>query len=68
MKMLIAEWYHIPTALSLGVIAIVLTASIGISLKVDRSEEEEELVHRAFEGADPDAPVRPPEEHSSSDV
>jgi tellurite resistance protein TerC len=68
MKMLIAEWYHIPTALSLAVIAIVLTVSIGISLKVDRSEEEEELVHRAFDGPDPDASVQPPEEHSSSDV
>ena len=28
-KMIIAEWYHIPTGLSLGIIAIVLTASIG---------------------------------------
>jgi tellurite resistance protein TerC len=68
MKMLIAEWYHIPTAISLAVIAIVLTASIGISLKVDRSEDEEELVHRAFEESDGDTTAPPPEEHSSSDV
>jgi tellurite resistance protein TerC len=68
MKMLIAQWYHIPTAVSLAVIAIVLTAAIGVSLKVDRTEEEEEFVHRAFAGPDSDPPVQPPEEHSSSDV
>jgi len=32
-KMLIHTWYHIPTWLSLTVIAIVLLASIGFSLK-----------------------------------
>ncbi len=48
-KMIIAEWYHIPTALSLGVIFIVLTASIGFSLKVARSEEDAALVEEAFE-------------------
>ena len=36
-KMIIAEWYHIPTWLSLVVIAIVLIAAIGFSLKVERS-------------------------------
>ncbi|MFZ9426794.1 MAG: TerC family protein [Ilumatobacteraceae bacterium] len=36
-KMLIAEWYHIPTWISLLVIAIVLLVSIGFSLKADRS-------------------------------
>ena len=35
-KMLVHEWYHIPTWLSLTVIAIVLTASIGFSLKAER--------------------------------
>ena len=35
-KMLVHEWYHIPTWLSLTVIAIVLTAAIGFSLKADR--------------------------------
>jgi len=49
-KMIIAEWYHIPTALSLGVIAIVLTASIGFSLKgARRAEREAELVEAAFD-------------------
>jgi len=38
MKMLIHELYHIPTWLSLMVIAIVLTASIGFSLKAERAE------------------------------
>jgi tellurite resistance protein TerC len=68
MKMLIAEWYHIPTALSLAVIAIVLTASIGISLKVDRTEEEDELVHRAFDQPDSVDSAPPPDEHSSTEV
>ena len=35
-KMLIHEWYHIPTWLSLSVIVLVLTASIGFSLKSER--------------------------------
>ena len=42
-KMLIHSWYHIPTRLSLLVIAIVLIASIGFSLKVDRAEHDTEL-------------------------
>jgi tellurite resistance protein TerC len=37
-KMLIHEWYHIPTWLSLLVIAIVLTAAIGFSMKAERLE------------------------------
>jgi tellurite resistance protein TerC len=32
-KMIIAEWYHIPTFASLGVIAVVLAVSIWISIK-----------------------------------
>jgi hypothetical protein len=32
--MIMAEWYHIPTVLSLGFIALVLTVSIVASLKV----------------------------------
>jgi tellurite resistance protein TerC len=35
-KMLIHEWYHIPTWLSLTVIVLVLTAAIGFSLKSER--------------------------------
>ena len=35
-KMLIHEWYHIPTWLSLTVIVLVLAASIGFSLKSER--------------------------------
>jgi hypothetical protein len=49
------------------VIALVLVVSIGISLKVDRMEHEDELVSDAFKDSDPGASV-PPEEHSSSDV
>jgi tellurite resistance protein TerC len=43
-KMLIHRWYHIPTWLSLLVIAIVLLASIGFSLKATRIEAPEEHV------------------------
>jgi tellurite resistance protein TerC len=34
-KMIIAEWYHIPTLLSLGVIALVLTVGIVASIRRD---------------------------------
>lgn len=48
-KMIIAEWYHIPTWLSLVVIAIVLTASIGFSLKVEQTAADAELAGEAFQ-------------------
>ncbi|HEY3485813.1 MAG TPA: TerC family protein, partial [Ilumatobacteraceae bacterium] len=48
-KMLIHNLYHIPTWLSLTVIAIVLTASIGFSLKVERRDRDTEMVEDAFE-------------------
>ena len=41
-KMLIHEWYHIPTWLSLTVIVIVLAASIGFSLKSERLASPQE--------------------------
>jgi TerC family integral membrane protein len=37
-KMIISEWYHIPTPLSLGVIAAVLTGAILLSIRKDRRE------------------------------
>jgi tellurite resistance protein TerC len=37
-KMIVAEWYHIPTFLSLGVIALVLTVAIVASIKLDRPD------------------------------
>ncbi len=40
-KMIIAEWYHIPTWLSLLVIALVLTAAIAFSLKSQRGLDEQ---------------------------
>jgi tellurite resistance protein TerC len=43
-KMIVAEWYHIPTALSLGVIAVVLGVSIWLSIrKDDRDQAEREV-------------------------
>ena len=38
-KMLIAEWYHIPTWLSLVVIAIVLLVAIGFSVRANLSSD-----------------------------
>jgi tellurite resistance protein TerC len=40
-KMLIAEWYHIPTWASLGVIAMVLGVSIWLSIRKDAREAAE---------------------------
>jgi tellurite resistance protein TerC len=40
-KMLIAEWYHIPTWASLGVIAVVLGVSIWLSIRKDAREAAE---------------------------
>jgi len=37
-KMLLVEWYHLPTAASLGVIAFVLTITIWLSLRADKRE------------------------------
>ena len=48
-KMLVHEWYHIPTWLSLTVIAIVLTSAIGFSLKAERTEAAAGIAH----GQDP---------------
>jgi tellurite resistance protein TerC len=47
-KMLIHTWYHIPTWLSLVVIAIVLTAAIGFSMKIQRTEAESTVAGDAF--------------------
>ncbi|MEO6652301.1 MAG: TerC family protein [Ilumatobacteraceae bacterium] len=51
-KMLIHNWYYIPTWLSLVVIALVLTASIGFSLKVERTTADARMAGEAFEGHD----------------
>jgi tellurite resistance protein TerC len=40
-KMLISEWYHMPTYLSLVVIAVVLTVAIGLSIANPLPEGEE---------------------------
>jgi tellurite resistance protein TerC len=48
-KMMIAEFYHLPTILSLGVIAVTLAVTIFLSLRADRREREAQTV--------PDAPA-----------
>ena len=40
-KMLISEWYHMPTFLSLAVIAVVLAVAIVASIKNPPEEGEE---------------------------
>jgi len=37
-KMIISEWYHIPTPISLGFIAVVLAGAILASIKLDRPD------------------------------
>jgi tellurite resistance protein TerC len=39
-KMIVSHWYHIPTPLSLGVIATVLTVAIVLSMRKERREAE----------------------------
>ena len=61
-KMIIAEWYHIPTWASLGVIALVLGASIWLSIRKDAREAaalEAEGGEPAEEG-EPSAPAEHP--------
>jgi tellurite resistance protein TerC len=38
-KMIIAEWWHIPTPLSLGVIAVILTTAILLSIRKDARDD-----------------------------
>ncbi len=38
-KMIVSEWYHIPTFASLGVIALVLTVAIVASIKLNRTDQ-----------------------------
>ena len=38
-KMILSEWYHIPTPVSLGVIAFVLTVAIVASIKLNRPDD-----------------------------
>jgi tellurite resistance protein TerC len=59
-KMLVHSWYHIPTWLSLTVIVIVLAASIGFSMKLERLTEESELVQEALEPHAPSEMEQPP--------
>ncbi|HEX2041254.1 MAG TPA: TerC family protein [Acidimicrobiales bacterium] len=40
-KMLVVEWYHVPTGLSLGVIAVVLTVTVWASLRAESRERTE---------------------------
>jgi tellurite resistance protein TerC len=50
-KMIISEWYHIPTLFSLGVIALVLTVAIVLSIRKDAREDAASVA--AGDGAGP---------------
>jgi tellurite resistance protein TerC len=39
-KMIVSDWYHIPTPLSLGVIAVVLAGAIWLSIRRDAREHD----------------------------
>jgi tellurite resistance protein TerC len=52
-KMLVHEWYHIPTWLSLTVIGLVLVAAVGFSLRADRREDTIEIPEDHSEHPDP---------------
>ncbi len=59
-KMIIAEWYHIPTFASLGVIALILAVAIFLSLKYGQSEPslEEQAAGETHAGVDDSASTR----------
>jgi TerC family integral membrane protein len=59
-KMLIAEWYHIPTWASLTFIAVVLAASIIISLQVTKRQERTALAGHGLEPAPSSVVSHPP--------
>jgi tellurite resistance protein TerC len=46
-KMIIAEWYHLPIWLSLTVIAVILTVTIIASLRAEKRESELEIPAKA---------------------
>lgn len=49
-KMLISEWYHVPTFLSLGIIGLVLTVAIVASLKRDVTGEDVDVATHGIIG------------------
>jgi tellurite resistance protein TerC len=59
-KMLIHDWYHIPTWLSLMVIVLVLTASVGFSLKSERIADEASSAPDVYADSAGPAEHRPP--------
>jgi tellurite resistance protein TerC len=59
-KMIIAEWYHIPTAASLGFIALVLAVSIGLSIRRGGQDVEphRDEIPEGLEALEPSPPTR----------
>jgi tellurite resistance protein TerC len=68
-KMLISEWYHIPTPISLGFIAVVLTVAIILSMR--RGKRDPALIEEADrrEAAEPAATDgEAPDGHSANEL
>jgi tellurite resistance protein TerC len=55
-KMIVSEWYHIPTVASLGVIALVLAVSIWLSIRKDAREDAAAAVGPGGDGGSAAAP------------
>lgn len=49
-KMIVSEWYHIPTPISLGFIALVLTVAIVASIKLQRPDSHHEAALEEHRG------------------
>ncbi len=44
-KMIIVEWYHIPTAISLAVIVVVMFLAVVLSIRADRAQSAQPPMH-----------------------
>jgi tellurite resistance protein TerC len=55
-KMIVSEWYHIPTVASLGVIALVLAVSIWLSIRKDAREDAAAAIGPGGDGGSAAAP------------
>ncbi len=54
-KMIVSEWYHVPTAISLAIIAVVLAVAIAASLRWAPTIEPEPIDREAKPGSPPPA-------------
>ncbi len=67
-KMLIAELYHFPTGISLGVIGAALTVSVVLSLRADRRAERRAEIDRRGEAAEAESVEQPIETNPEAET